>query len=79
MDIFGIKYLQLIKINHIKIMKLKKEDLLEIAREEKILDNLSQCGKISQHFPEVAAKIAEAKDEIEDFLIENGIELGSVY
>ena len=54
------------------------EELNILAYEEKVLDDVAQCGAVSRHFPELAQAIMEAKRGLENLLIEGGIELGSV-
>ena len=57
---------------------ISTNELHNLAVEEKQLDDLAQCGAISRHFPELAASIMEAKRELENTLIEEGIELGTI-
>ena len=57
---------------------ISTDELHHLAYEEKVLDDLAQCGAISRHFPELAARIMEAKRGLENHLIEEGIELGSI-
>ena len=63
----------------VELPSISTEELHNLAVEEKELDNLAQCGAISRHFPELASAILEAKRGLENKLIEEGIELGTIY
>ena len=57
---------------------ISTKELNILAYEEKVLDDLAQCGAVSRHFPELAQATMEAKRGLEAHLTEEGIELGSV-
>jgi hypothetical protein len=66
-------------MNEVEKPSISTDELNELAYEEKLLDDLAQCGAISRHFPILAASIMEAKRGLEDHLTEEGVELGSVF
>jgi hypothetical protein len=57
---------------------ISTSELHNLAVEERDLDNMAQNGAISRHFPDLASAIMEAKRGLENKLIEEGIELGSI-
>ena len=58
---------------------LSESDVLELARAERDIDDIAQCGVISRLFPEIASAILEAKRPLADIIESNGVEVGSVY
>ena len=57
---------------------ITRKDLEGLAVEEKMLDDIAQCGLVSKHFPDLSDAIMEAKRELQNTLASNGIKLGSI-